>query len=132
MEGYCLHCGEDIKEDDNGDGGTVWVHLFGSTVCYDHPLGSIEEGDTTTVATPDVPRALARRVERAIDTRYGLYPGRMDYETVEEYLARAARHVGVARGELLAHLDISEPDTPLWPPHWHGGDYGEDFTTEGD
>lgn len=53
--------------------------------------------------TPE--EALARWVARAIDVRYGLYPGRMDYETVEEYLARAARHVGVPRGELIEHLE---------------------------
>ncbi len=49
----CLHCAEPITEDDNGAGGKVWVHDFGSTVCYDDPPGSHEDGDTTTVAEPD-------------------------------------------------------------------------------
>lgn len=54
-ETMCLNCGESITEDDNGAGGRVWVHDFGSTVCYDDPPGSLEEGDTTTVAEPISP-----------------------------------------------------------------------------
>ena len=46
----CIHCGEYAYPDDNGAGGVVIVHDFGSTVCYDSPPGSLEEGDTTTVA----------------------------------------------------------------------------------
>jgi hypothetical protein len=46
------HCGEPIRLDDNGAGGVVWVHHFGSTVCHDNPPGSHEDGDTTTVAEP--------------------------------------------------------------------------------
>ncbi len=49
----CLHCSEPITEDDNGAGGKVWVHDFGSTVCYDDPPGSHEAGDTTTTAEPE-------------------------------------------------------------------------------
>lgn len=51
-EGVCLHCAQTIYEDDNGAGGKVWVHYFGSTVCHDDPPGSHEDGDTTTVAEP--------------------------------------------------------------------------------
>jgi hypothetical protein len=43
------------------------------------------------------PAATARLVERDIDQRYGTYAGRMDYETVEEYLDRAAKHLGIDR-----------------------------------
>ncbi len=46
----CANCGEDVRQDDNGAGGLVWVHLFGSTVCYDDPPGSIQDGTTTTTA----------------------------------------------------------------------------------
>lgn len=49
----CIHCDTSITRDDNGTGDVVWVHDFGSTVCYDDPPGSIEEGDTTTVAEPE-------------------------------------------------------------------------------
>ena len=46
----CVNCGEPVRVDDNGAGGTVIVHEFGSTVCHDDPPGSHEDGDTTTVA----------------------------------------------------------------------------------
>lgn len=48
----CANCPDPIHEDDNGAGGKVWVHDFGSTVCHDDPPGSLEAGDTTTVAEP--------------------------------------------------------------------------------
>lgn len=48
----CIHCDVDIRRDDNGAGATIWVHEFGSTVCHDDPPGTIEDGDTTTVAEP--------------------------------------------------------------------------------
>jgi hypothetical protein len=42
----CTHCDEPITLDDNGAGATVWVHDHGSTVCYDEPAGSVEDGTT--------------------------------------------------------------------------------------
>lgn len=42
----CKHCNESIHQDDNGVGVTIWCHDHGSTVCYDEPVGSIEDGTT--------------------------------------------------------------------------------------
>lgn len=46
----CSHCGEAIREDDNGAGVPIWVHEHGSTVCHDVPAGSVADGTTATPA----------------------------------------------------------------------------------
>lgn len=46
----CSHCGEAIREDDNGAGVPIWVHEHGSTVCHDVPAGSVTDGTTATPA----------------------------------------------------------------------------------
>jgi len=48
----CAHCPDPIFLDDNGAGGTVWCHNFGSTVCGDSPPGTLEDNGRLTTAEP--------------------------------------------------------------------------------
>lgn len=43
------------------------------------------------------PEDTADAVARYVDRQFGLYAGKMAYETVEEYLGRVAGHLGIDR-----------------------------------
>lgn len=115
----CNWCGEEIRADDNGVGGIVWCHHFGSTVCNDYPVGSVEDGDTAEPDDDYRPRGYDSSKYRYFNPVWQNYAGespediaryvRADFERMESYGNDGWGMVGVyAQAEIVVAGTIQE------------------------